>query len=1102
MTRNTQKHKARLSNVRTRISKTRVKRMKEVFSLKIIEWYSNPIVKETISEYCQGRLIQLGSAPILRRYDGEHKPYFNPAPEDIVKWIKESQLTGVLASIATVTSYVDEQTIKSMRPNLDRVDLIFDLDCKASITLDQMKTFAEVIVESLKEIGLDKSCYLTNSRRTRNNLHVIVPGKAIKKFPRTNQDEVVRAIGNWCISRIYEIVKEKHPDLLPLLTATEKKDADVTISCFSDITRPFPVPLSLYWKPRYETETFICPFPPDQIKNYDPSWADVNTPNLAFKDCWKVKDEVELSDKIFHILLESRERKFIGAEAAGKWETPKDLDMDAIREAISNERYEEVFCPALTKAFTFPFSVGHRRPVLSLLLAELKGLGFPDEDIFEILWKRNQKFDEPHSRSHFEDFFTNEIKRYGTHFSPPGCEIINHGGGALFDGLQALNLCDLACPYQEEVSHPIWATVKMKSEYKPVRVLDIYSNVGAFVNRRIEVDLVPQAIIPGKTVPKKLKWKCEKCYRTEIQELRSPYERALALYHPPRNWCGCPRQYWHHSNLEVCSCYIISGIDPLEKVGGIGEAAVDRRPIYIYYPTDEPLKTFWGNLRVQGVLKRTPSKDKIAKTVIVADSIESIEEAQFAVTGKDLQKFAEHYSFKTREEVTEKLDKTIAPWIAGRPLVKVFVALAMHTPMFLPMPSGVKEIKYELGVGRIAFIGEERTGKGNIVNDILSLCPQPSELISGETAGRTGLVYMIQQTPEGDWEVVWRAIPRNDGGLIGLIAAHGLPKEEVSKLRETLATGFTKVDRAGVGQRLTRIRLIAEGNPWRLPVDNCGPSRYDALNFFVLTKNRPDRARWDFVFVFKREDVPPHIITEAQVERTGKMKVTRAIPSEVYRRKVKAAWTLQPEDIMFEGDVKNKMAELAADYQRRYHFSGLITNEFYKTLMKYTVALSLLVNSISVNESRLRVHINETHLEWMKEYIDDWLMDIQAHIAEKRETLDLTTLDDDYLFAFEPERRDVFTLIMQRGVIRNKTIVEKMGISSGRVSQIAAELEERKIIERTSKGYCLTRLGNKIAEKYLSSEKKETTKNDTKSEDVDKLGKWSEMCFPQKSLSG
>jgi hypothetical protein len=30
------------------------------------EWYAQPIVKETISEYCKNRLVQLGSDPILR----------------------------------------------------------------------------------------------------------------------------------------------------------------------------------------------------------------------------------------------------------------------------------------------------------------------------------------------------------------------------------------------------------------------------------------------------------------------------------------------------------------------------------------------------------------------------------------------------------------------------------------------------------------------------------------------------------------------------------------------------------------------------------------------------------------------------------------------------------------------------------------------------------------------------------------------------------------------------------------------------------------------------------------------------------------------------
>lgn len=432
------------------------------------EWYQRLEVKETVSEYCQGRLVQLGSktenASIMRRYHDGGIPYWNPNPDNIQQWISESGLTGVLVSIATMSQYVPEQRIDAIRPYLDRVDLIFDVDCKEAIPLATLKLTAKLLVEALAEIGLGKHVFLTNSRRSTNNFHAIVPGKAIPKAEGLSHDEFVRAIGMYAIQRVHEIAREKHPDVSDLLTPTREKDASVTISVFSDLTRPFPAPLSLYWKPVYERGTFICPFPPIQIDNYDPSWASTDSPNFAFKDCWKIPSEAQLIPTALIRILglsHQKDRYRSTTPTTHGWETPLGIDRQRIHDAIQRKRFNQVFCSALTKAFTYPFSAGHRRPILSLLLAELKGLGFEDEEIKTVLRNRNKALDEPHDTITCEQFIETELGRYGTHFGPPSCDLIQQGGGALFDGMQILSGECETCSFRESVSHPIWATMQM-----------------------------------------------------------------------------------------------------------------------------------------------------------------------------------------------------------------------------------------------------------------------------------------------------------------------------------------------------------------------------------------------------------------------------------------------------------------------------------------------------------------------------------------------------------------------------------------------------------------------------------------------------------------
>lgn len=120
----------------------------------------------------------------------------------------------------------------------------------------------------------------------------------------------------------------------------------------------------------------------------------------------------------------------------------------------------------------------------------------------------------------------------------------------------------------------------------------------------------------------------------------------------------------------------------------------------------------------------------------------------------------------------------------------------------------------------------------------------------------------------------------------------------------------------------------------------------------------------------------------------------------------------------------------------------------------------------------MKVIVKSEHLEWVKEYIDEWLFLMQADKIEDRETLDLTNLEEEFTYVVSDEsRREIFRLILQHGVIRNKQITGKLGISPGRVSQIIRELEEHNIVDRTGKGYVLTRLGNKIGQEFLARRK-------------------------------
>lgn len=836
--------------------------VKEILTFQTLwKWYEQPIVKNTISEYCRNRLVQLGSDPVLRRYIDkvQTKPYWSPTPDEVVEWIGESGLVGFLASITTLTAPCTKQRIQEMRPYVNTVDLIIDIDCRPGVILENVKNLAKYLQVPYKELGLLDATFATNSRRSSNNLHIITPGKAIPKIEGWDQDVLVGALADWIVSRVREIVRQENPKLHELITLTAQKDASITIVPYHNLDRPFPVPLSLYWKPEKEIGTFICPFPLTEIERYDSSWASVETPNFQHKDCWKVEGKPSVNiGKLIEILTQAKELKKQRRELdAGTWQPPQDIDLDKVRQAIKEEeRFGEVLCPGMVRAFTFPFGMGHRRPCLSVCHAYLRGIGLDDDiEIKGILEKRNEKFDPPLEAPTLDKFFESESERFGEYYGPPGCKVMVHGGGAYFDGIQTLQLCEGRCDLSDLVTHPVWYTVRKIGgrKYERVKLCEITS---FHCRKPLEAHVLISGVSASYRVPIWAEVKASQCAhdgncpllkgisswfyvddqvkfieRGEGSQRTESAKMLVGRRCPEKLQCF-EKNCEFTLNLKtgtLTECFAMDAVDELR----LDEKSITPRIVKIYVAREPPQP---GSVAIcQGTVGTLP---RTSQLVFVADNFS---EAKKELDAFDLEK-AKPFLLKTTMEEQVRLLQT-ATGAVGREDLLQAILLTYCSPLYIQW----KNITTP-GWLITEIYGDTRTFKSEGAKRVRRLL-SVGLYVSMETGSRTGILYTISQTKTG-YIILWGELIYADRGVLIIDGANRLKGEEWIEFREARSDGLVKVRRAAKGEAWCRVRQIFIRNP-----ESGEALKNFAFRLQAIRYQPPDIARYDLFIPVWEEHV-------------------------------------------------------------------------------------------------------------------------------------------------------------------------------------------------------------------------------------------------------
>ena len=914
----------------------------------------------------------------------------------------------------------------------------FDLDDVSPETVRR-------IYETIGEDPALKNACLVEQSSTRDRLHIWL-------FFRGEEPSIIR--------QVLRKIAEK-ADVDPRTIEIFPKQADISAE-FGNLIR---LPLGLHRRKKLWS-VFI-----------DPETGEELDPLEALRAIWPVEIDEETRRKIKAELRRSPP----GGEPEGRefeegWQPPEGLDLDYIEERILKGQAELIFCPALTRAITEKWKPGHRRPILTLIHATLRGLGFEDPArVKRILAKINEHFDPPLGRVEFETWFKNEWKRFGREFGPPGCKIIKHGGGALFAGLRELNLCE-GCRERvpEWVKHPIQYTAwrVKKLTYKRVKLAELTAR---HIGEALEAYAMIGGVVASYKIPIGVEIRAkEKLPRDEkgilcdgIKHSFRPVEQVKFITLGERRQVklavemaltkAYPELVRGLSDAELrrllkkldarirwgtaVEAYALDVVDELK----IDDKSITPRSVKIIILREPPLQT-GKNYILHGTAGAIPPRSEI---VFIATELEE-ERGEEEIDLEAVRAFCELGSAEEKAKLLERI-------CGGVERYDMFMATALTQFSLLYVPFKGRP---RLGVISTEIFGDTRAFKSEGVKRACRLL-RGALYVSLETGGRTGLLYTISPVKGGQgYTIVWGELISADKKLIVIDGANKLQTEEWLEFRESRSDGCVRVRRAAKGDAWCRARLILIRNPERGEALEEFTFKIEALS----TYQPPDIARLDIIVPVETSEERAKKVF--QLEPPSREEIARY--GRLFMEARKFIWSLRAEDIEITLEaikaIKEESSKLLEEFAcKRY---PIVSADADYKLTKISCAFAALDGSFTIEPIKLIVRAEHVRraAKWLagvlrKADLHHYAMNERRRRKMRLEDLRRVILDvQDHEYASE-----ILELIALEGVKRRSDIAAVMGLNESTISRGIKLLKKHRLIYSTSRGYKLTPRGNQVA---------------------------------------
>jgi hypothetical protein len=255
----------------------------------VIEYYSRPLVRKEISDYCQGRWVAIECSPqgegrfFLRYWRRDGPPLAISRTEDIGRVLHRFGRLRPRTLYGSVNVYSKLETAEDTEEesNIACASPIWDIDSDVERWRETMQT-ADVIVRRLEAEGVSKSVFVNWSGR---GAHVHVHEKAFSKdlLSKHNPLDIAYSV----VEYVCRLIKQ---DMARFSGKLREQDVAPKVENKVDLKRVFTAPLSLH---RQLDLSAVC-LKPDQLGDFDIDWAKPQV--LKHNEAWREHVEGEADD--------------------------------------------------------------------------------------------------------------------------------------------------------------------------------------------------------------------------------------------------------------------------------------------------------------------------------------------------------------------------------------------------------------------------------------------------------------------------------------------------------------------------------------------------------------------------------------------------------------------------------------------------------------------------------------------------------------------------------------------------------------------------------------------------------------------------------------
>jgi hypothetical protein len=499
----------------------------------------------------------------------------------------------------------------------------------------------------------------------------------------------------------------------------------------------------------------------------------------------------------------------------------------------------------------------------------------------------------------------------------------------------------------------------------------------------------------------------------------------------------------HHKTTEFCSrdCYVISTDIPANKKYTLSG-----------YPHPHPNSQ-----------QATFIFDKVVPEKAVSE--ENINDDEITDKLKIFQ-VAEGQTIKDKlNDIYEDLERNVT-YVWGRREVMLATDLVYNSVLnFNFQGQFVKR-----GWCETLIIGDSGQAKTTTVERLVSHY-KCGEIISGESARRTGLLYSIQQQGSA-WTLIWGAMPLNDGGLLVIDEFSGISEDDLSKMSDTRSSGICRVSGVVTGETTARTRLIMISNP--RSGRQLRSETYGVNAVLKLMGKAEDVRRLDFAVGVASGEVGQDIINQSILDMPD---VKHKYTSELCSLRTLWAWSRQPDQIKFTPEAMKMILSKSIDLGRQFSSKIPLVEPADQRIKLARLATALACCLYSTDDGH-NVIVKPEHVEYIVEYLQHIYcsdaLKYDKFSAEDFENSDssdstLQRLRSDFLglIITEREPQEVITALYQLPYLDRRALEDATGLGSEELRSVMHFIIANQLVEKAGTGYRRTPLGTSFLDQML-----------------------------------